>query len=56
MDGSLRVKSKIWLNSTTEDNMNEAPLAWSVSPLENGMRKIKNFHAAIQSNNAVFGV
>ena len=33
------LKNKIWPNSTTEDNINEAPFTWSVSPLEN--QKIK---------------
>ena len=44
---------KIWPNLTTEDNINEAPLTWSVSPWKNRMMKIKNFHRVGQSNNMV---
>ena len=48
------LKDKIWPNSTTEDKVNEAPFTWSVLPPENWMMKIKNFHRAVESNNAVF--
>ena len=44
---------KIWPNLTTEDNINEAPLTWSVSPWKNRMMEIKNFHRVGQSNNMV---
>ena len=43
-----------WPNLTTEDNINEVPLNWSVSPQKNWMMKIKNFHGDGQSNNIVF--
>ena len=33
---------KIWPKIITEDNINEAPLTWSVSPRKNRMTKIKN--------------
>ena len=45
---------KIWRNITTEDNINEAPLTWSVLPRKNWTMKIKNFHGVVQSNNTVF--
>ena len=45
---------KIWPNLTTEDNINEVPLTWSVSPRKNWMMQVKNFHGVIQSNNTVF--
>ena len=48
------LKGKIWPNSNTEDNVNEALLTWSVSPPENQMMKIKYFFGAIQSYNTVF--
>ena len=49
------LKGKILLNSTTEDNIIEAPLIYlSVLPRENPMTQIKNCHGAVQSNNAFF--
>ena len=36
---------KIWPNLTTEDNINEVALTWSVLPQKNRMIKIKNFHS-----------
>ena len=40
--------------SYAEDNTNEALLTSSVSPRKNRVKKNKNFHGAVQSNNAVF--
>ena len=48
------LRGKIWPNSTTEDNIHQVSLTWSVLPQENGIEKIKNFHRAIQSNDMVF--
>ena len=45
---------KSWPNLTTEDNINEAPITWSVLPRKNWMMKIKFFHRVSQSNNGVF--
>ena len=45
---------KVWPNLTTEDNLNVAPLNWSVSPLKSRMMKINNFHGVVKSNNTVF--
>ena len=38
---------KIWPNLTAEDNINEVPLTWSVSPRKNWMMKIKNFQCKV---------
>ena len=44
---------KIWPNLITEENINEAPLTWSVLPLKNQMMKIKIFYGVGQSNDVV---
>ena len=46
----MELKGKIWPNST----INKGPLTWPASSRENWMMNIKNFHGAIQSNNAFF--
>ena len=50
----VELKGKIGPDSSTKDNINEAPLTWSVLPRENRVMKIKKFHGAVQSNNAIF--
>ena len=46
----VELKGKIWSISTT----NKALLTDLASPRENRMMNIKNFHGAVQSDNAIF--